>query len=137
MKFTKILLILPLILCSSCQNAGNKNALRLYAKTLEKEVLRDKIIEKYGNPQEKWLDKRKNQVFSYSYSKPKYNWSSFFLLPLSPTKFYNYEVILTFNGQNQLIDSRKFLDQMMVKPWTICESSITNCDLGCKKIDRK
>ena len=125
-----LLIFLSILFIFSCQGQGNRRVIGLYKSNIELGTSSFKIIKKYGFAINKWIDKSGNNVASYVYSKPAYQISSFFPLPIFDSKFNNYEVILTFDKKGSLIDVKKFLNSMKTESWIFCESEVTNCNLN-------
>ncbi|MBU6338841.1 MAG: hypothetical protein KGQ36_02590, partial [Rickettsiales bacterium] len=75
----KILFTFFILILFSCSSASKK-ALNLYYEEnlLEKSSL--EIFKKYGVANQMWRDSSNNSIFSYSYTKPRYNFASFFPL---------------------------------------------------------
>lgn len=124
-----LLFILILFIFSSC-SFQNKVALNLYYEEnlLGKSSL--EIFKKYSSSDQMWRDSENNSFLSYSYTKPKYNFVSFFPLLSKKSQFDNYEVILVFDQKGKVIEVKKFHDKIFTKSWIICESKNFNCDLN-------
>ncbi len=137
MGHTGIILIFLLIFSASCRPCGSKKALIIYKNNIELQTSSLEIIKKYGLAQQRWRDESGNNIFSYTYSKPKYGIFSFLPIPLFYSKFDNYEVILTFDDSGNLADVKKFHDRIKMKSWVICEPQVADCDLGYEVIGRK
>ena len=136
-KFPKIILIFLLLFSASCSQRGNKKVLNMYRNDIDLHTSSLSISKKYGVAQRKWRDELGNNIFSYSYSKPKYSLFSFLPIPLFYSKFDNYEVILTFDEDGSLVQMSKFHDRIKMKSWLICEPQVANCDLEYEAIGRK
>lgn len=133
----KILLTLLLFFLTSC-GFSNKAALKLYKKEIPNDISSLELLKKYGPAQQAWHDDfNYNNIFSYSYSKPRYDFLSFLPIPNFQSKFDNYEVVLTFDANGNLADVKKFHDRIKTKSWLICEAAIADCDLGREIVSRK
>lgn len=133
----KLVHILLLVFILSSCSFHNKMALNLY---YEENLLGSsslEIFKKYGAANEMWRDSFNNSIFSYSYTKPRYNFASFFPLLNAKSKFDNYEVILVFDEKGKLIEVKKFYDRLLAKSWLICESKNFDCDLSKEVVARK
>jgi hypothetical protein len=130
-------IFLILIALQACKSRGNSAAVFLYKNQISKDSSESEIVKKYGKPQEIWLDERGRKVLSYSYARLSYNLSSFFPIPMAKSRFNNYEVILIFDKSGALQDVRKFLDQMLVRPLAVCESSRADCNLRYEVLERR
>jgi len=128
-KIKKIFSIFFIISLSSCGILEEARKTKLYHSKNLLGTSSAKIIKKYGLPDEEWQDKDGNDVFGYSYSEVKYKPSSFLPIPLTNSRHDNYEIVLTFNKTNELIDIRKFVNQVVVKSWTLCEAAVANCNV--------
>lgn len=122
----KIILIGFLVLCGC---AHKKRALNLYRDEVALGVSSLQILKEYGPATQMWHDGDEN-VYSYSYSKPKYDFLSFLPVPIFKSKFDNYEVVLAFDGQGQLVDVKRFHNKVMVKSWLVCEFGVGDCEIS-------
>lgn len=119
--------LMLLFLLSSCVGQGNKQAINLYYDDVKLGESSLNILKTYGLSDKRWEDKSGNNVVSYSYSKPQYNISSFLPWQKSSSKFTNYEVILIFNQEGKLTKVKKFIGELKVKSWLICENAVADC----------
>jgi hypothetical protein len=126
----RTLIILLIFLLSSCQgNIGNKSTIRLYKQSLDKGESLDKIIKIYGNYSDKWQGENGNNIYQYSYSKNSYDLISH--LPIINhfgwIKSENYEVLLSFDEKELLIEERKFFNRAKSRNSLICNPLVYSC----------
>lgn len=136
MHDVKKLVMIWLICLSSCGFNAHKGALNLYFDEVEKGESSLKIFKQYGPSQQMWRDGDTN-VFSYSYTKPKYSFVSFLPIPVFKSKFDNYEVVLTFDDKGNVMDVIKFHDRVIVRSWLVCDYAIVDCDVERVKVQTK
>ncbi len=136
---SKINLIILFLTLSSCSSMGAKNrvVLRLYNDEIKLKTTIQEVVKKYGKQNQEWIDSNGDLVLSYSASKVVYGAMSFFPIPLTKSRFNNYEIVLTFDKKGYLADVKKFIDCQETLPVTVCESDLADCNLGYKVVERR
>ena len=130
-KITKIYsTILLLTLINSYQfKVGNKSTINLYHSYINKGVKLSNIIQTYGNYSGTWQDESGNNIYQYSYSKSGYDLVS--QMPIINhfgwIKSENYEVLLTFDRKNLLIEEKKFYNRAKSRNSLVCNPEIYSC----------
>jgi len=119
-----------LILLASCQaKIGNKATINIYESNINKGTKLSSVTQIYGNYSGNWQDELGNNIYQYSYSKSSYDLISY--LPIINhfgwIKSENYEVLLTFDSKNQLIETRKFYNRAKSRNSLICNPQIYSC----------
>jgi hypothetical protein len=114
------------IFLTSCF-AKNNPTIALYEADLRVGDSAVEILQKFGSAQKNWKINDEYDAFSYSHSRPIYNFSSFIPLPLFDSEFVNYEVVLVFDKNEKLVEAKKFSNRVKIKSWFLCEDDVADC----------
>jgi hypothetical protein len=126
-KIIAILLFSLLISCSS--KTGNKSTIWLYGAKIEKGTKIDEIVKNYGDYSDSWQNKEGNKIYQYYYLKNSYDLISQlpFINHFGWINSRNYEVILVFDENEELIQKNDFRGKAKARNSLVCNPKIYSC----------
>ena len=131
--------IIILFLNSCSYSRGDKNIQNFFT---QEEILQNKTFQEienqFGKPINIWID-NKNTIAQYSYLKNNYDLISY--LPIINhfgwINSRNLEIILVFDGNQKLIDIKKFVSLGKSRNSLICNPKIYSCLKQIKNFTKK
>ena len=126
----KITIILTLLITTSCQSkSGNPSTVFLYQNDLAKGTSLSEITKNYGSYSSSWKKDSSKTIYQYTYFVNKYDLISY--LPIINhfgwINSKNYEVLLTIDDKEKLVESVKFYNQAKSKNSLVCNPLIYSC----------
>ena len=126
----KITIILTMLITVSCQSkSGNPLTINLYQSDIAKGASLSDITKNYGSYSSSWKKDDSKTIYQYTYFVNKYDLISY--LPIINhfgwINSKNYEVLLTIDDKEKLVESVKFYNQAKSKNSLVCNPLIYSC----------
>ena len=124
-KINNILISLSSAIVCSCTTLGNEKTKSLYSENIVKQSIED-VTTKYGYYSSEWKDSDGNQIYQYLYKDAHY--TSLVYIPIAAyfgsILTDNYEVILTYNKNGQLVNKKNFYNKIKSSTGLTCGGCI-------------
>ena len=119
-----------MLITVSCQSkSGNPLTINLYQSDIAKGASLSDITKNYGSYSSSWKKDDSKTIYQYTYFVNKYDLISY--LPIINhfgwINSKNYEVLLTIDDKEKLVESVKFYNQAKSKNSLVCNPLIYSC----------